>query len=67
MIATEPRAELGQTFDEAGGVGKPRNGQIAVSYDPDQLTAVGRAMDQFRWFTGRWSVNAELPLPGLSR
>ena len=63
MIATEPRAELGQMFDDAGGSGKPRIGQIALSYDPDQRVAVRRAMDQFRWFTGGWRVNAELPVP----
>jgi G6PDH family F420-dependent oxidoreductase len=63
MIATEPRAELGHLFDDAGGSSKPRIGQIAVSYDPDQQTAVKRAMDQFRWFTGGWRVNAELPVP----
>jgi G6PDH family F420-dependent oxidoreductase len=63
MIATEPRAELGQMFDDAGGSGKPRVGQIALSYDPDEPTAVRRAMDQFRWFTGGWRVNAELPVP----
>jgi DICT domain-containing protein len=38
-------------------------GQIALSYDPDEQTAAKRAMDQFRWFTGGWRVNAELPLP----
>jgi hypothetical protein len=37
------------------------SGQIALSYD--QQIAVKRAMDEFRWFTGRWSVNAELPVP----
>ena len=63
MIAVEPRAELGEMFDDAGGAGKPRIGQIALSYDPDQQTAVKRAMDQFRWFTGGWRVNAELPVP----
>lgn len=63
LIAVEPRAELGQMFDEAGGLGKPRIGQIALSYDPDERVAVSRAMDQFRWFTGGWRVNAELPLP----
>jgi G6PDH family F420-dependent oxidoreductase len=63
MIATEPRAELGQMFDAAGGSGKPRIGQIALSYDPVQKVAVSRAMDQFRWFTGGWRVNAELPVP----
>jgi G6PDH family F420-dependent oxidoreductase len=63
MIAVEPRAELGRLFDEAGGTNKPRVGQIALSYDPDQKIAMERAMSQFRWFTGGWRVNAELPLP----
>jgi G6PDH family F420-dependent oxidoreductase len=63
MIATEPRAELGQLFDGAGGSGKPRIGQIALSYDPDERIAARRAMEQFRWFTGGWRVNAELPVP----
>ena len=30
MIATEPKPELGEMFDAAGGSGKPRVGQIAV-------------------------------------
>ncbi|MCU1461206.1 MAG: Luciferase-like monooxygenase [Acidimicrobiales bacterium] len=63
MIAVEPRSELGQMFDDAGGGGKPRIGQIALSYDVDHDIALKRAMDQFRWFTGNWRVNAELPVP----
>jgi G6PDH family F420-dependent oxidoreductase len=63
MIAVEPRADLGRRFDAAGGSGKPRIGQIALSYDPDRHAALRRAMDQFRWFTGGWRVNAELPVP----
>jgi len=63
MIAVQPKAELGEMFDSAGGSGKPRIGQIALSYDPDPQIAVKRAMDQFRWFTAGWRVNAELPLP----
>ena len=63
MIAVQPDAELGRMFDDAGGSGKPRIGQIALSYDPDQQAAVKRAMEQFRWFTGGWRVNAELPVP----
>jgi len=39
MIAVEPRAELGQMFDQAGGSKKPRVGQIALSYDPDRQIA----------------------------
>ena len=44
MIAVEPRAELGAMFDDAGGLGKPRVGQIALSYDPDPQAA-GEAGD----------------------
>ena len=63
MIAVEPRAELGEMFDEAGGSGKPRVGQLAVSYDADRDAAVRRAHEQFRWFGLGWKVNADLPNP----
>jgi G6PDH family F420-dependent oxidoreductase len=61
MIAVEPKAELGAMFDAAGGTGKPRVGQLPVSYDADRDAAVARAHEQFRWFAGGWKVNAELP------
>ena len=63
LIAIEPRAELGQMFDEHGGAGKPRVGQVAVCYDTDTDEAQRRAHEQFRWFTGGWKVNSELPGP----
>jgi G6PDH family F420-dependent oxidoreductase len=63
MIAVQPEPDLSRMFDEAGGKGKPRVGQIALAYDTDEKAAVKRVMDQFRWFTGGWRVNAELPLP----
>ena len=63
MIAVEPKSELGEMFDGAGGVGKGRVGQIAVSYDPDRETAIRRAHEQFRWFGLGWKVNADLPNP----
>jgi G6PDH family F420-dependent oxidoreductase len=63
MVATEPKPELGRMFDAAGGVGKPRVGQIALAYYPDRETAVQRAHDQFRWFGLGWKVNADLPGP----
>lgn len=63
MIAVEPKPELGEMFDKAGGAGKSRVGQLAVSYDPDRATAVRRAHDQFRWFGLGWKVNADLPNP----
>lgn len=61
MIAVEPDAELGTMFDEAGGRGKPRIGQVPISWDPSRDKAIERAHDQFRWFGGGWKVNAELP------
>jgi len=36
LIAVQPDAELGRRFDDGGGAGKPRIGQVAVSYDTDE-------------------------------
>jgi G6PDH family F420-dependent oxidoreductase len=63
MIATEPKGELGEMFDAAGGADKPRVGQIAIAYDPDKKAAIRRAHEQFRWFGLGWKVNADLPNP----
>jgi G6PDH family F420-dependent oxidoreductase len=63
MIAVQPDADLGDRFDKAGGAGKPRIGQIGLSYDRDEAAATKRAHEQFRWFTGGWDVMAELPAP----
>jgi G6PDH family F420-dependent oxidoreductase len=63
MIAVEPKPELGEMFDAAGGAGKPRVGQIALCYDADRETALARAHEQFRWFGLGWKVNADLPNP----
>lgn len=63
MIAVEPKAELGELFDAAGGAGKPLIGQTGLSFDRDEQTARKRAHDQFRWFLGGWHVMAELPGP----
>jgi G6PDH family F420-dependent oxidoreductase len=63
MIAVEPKPELGEMFDAAGGSGKARVGQIALSYAPDREAAIERAHAQFRWFGLGWKVNADLPNP----
>jgi G6PDH family F420-dependent oxidoreductase len=63
MIAVEPKSELGELFDQAGGEGKPRVGQIALAYDTDRDAAIQRAHEQFRWFGLGWKVNADLPNP----
>ncbi|NUP51957.1 MAG: LLM class F420-dependent oxidoreductase [Catenulispora sp.] len=61
MIAVEPKGDLVSMFEAGGGRGKPKVGQIPVSYDTDRDRAVARAHEQFRWFGGGWKVNAELP------
>jgi G6PDH family F420-dependent oxidoreductase len=63
MIAVEPKSELGEMFDKAGGSGKRRIGQVPICWDPSRDAAIERAHDQFRWFGGGWKVNAELPGP----
>jgi G6PDH family F420-dependent oxidoreductase len=63
MIAVEPKPELVKMFQRAGGDGKPRVGQIALSYDADRDVAINRAHEQFRWFGLGWKVNADLPNP----
>ncbi len=63
MVATEPRPELVLAFEAAGGVGKPKYGQVAMCYGPDEERCVKLAHEQFRWAGLGWPVNAELPDP----
>jgi G6PDH family F420-dependent oxidoreductase len=61
MIAVEPARELTSAFECGGGEGKPRIGQVPVSYHSDRDRAIARAHELFGWFGGGWKVNAELP------
>ena len=61
VIAVEPDGDLLKYFAEAGGSGKPSYGQLPICFDPDEKAARRRAHEQFRWFSGGWKVNAELP------
>jgi G6PDH family F420-dependent oxidoreductase len=63
MIAVEPKAELVQMFEQHGGQGRPKVGQVPLAYDTDREAAVTRAHEQFRWFGLGWTVNADLPNP----
>lgn len=63
VIATDPRPELMERFDDAGGAGKPRVGQVPVCFDRDRDAALARAHEQFRWALGGWPVNSHLPGP----
>jgi G6PDH family F420-dependent oxidoreductase len=66
LIGVEPDSSLVETWnsvDAAPRVGDRAKaiGQIPICWDPDEEAAVERAHDQFRWFAGGWSVNADLP------
>ncbi len=66
VIAVQPDAELVRGFLDARprGATTPRAiGQIPISWDADADRAKARAHEQFRWFAGGWSVNADLPTP----
>ncbi|GAA0948208.1 TIGR03557 family F420-dependent LLM class oxidoreductase [Pseudonocardia zijingensis] len=61
MVAVEPRPDLVRSFDEAAGTTLPKIGQQPIAWGPDRDAAIALAHDQFRWFSGGWKVNAELP------
>ncbi|TPG24009.1 LLM class F420-dependent oxidoreductase [Mycolicibacterium hodleri] len=66
LIAVEPDKDLVDGWHAARkGTGLPGDsrivGQIPICWDTDEKVAIERAHDQFRWFAGGWSVNADLP------
>lgn len=66
LIAVEPDKDLVDAWHEARrATGLPGHarviGQIPICWDPDRDAAVHRAHDQFRWFSGGWAVNSDLP------
>lgn len=68
LIGVEPDPSLVTRWNDVPdaprvGDGARAIGQIPICWDPDEETAVKRAHEQFRWFAGGWSVNADLPTP----
>jgi len=67
LITTEPEAELIQGWNATDGApqigpdGARAVGQIPICWNPDAEKAQEIAHEQFRWFAGGWSVNADLP------
>jgi G6PDH family F420-dependent oxidoreductase len=62
LFATEPRADLVETFAAAGGSG-PKYVEIAVAWAPDEEDAVRAAHETTRWSVLGWKVMSELPNP----
>ncbi len=63
LIAVQPDADLVTAWDAAHTGESRKIGQIPISWEPDEETAIARAHDEFRWFGGGWAVNADLPTP----
>ncbi|MFI9386944.1 LLM class F420-dependent oxidoreductase [Kutzneria sp. NPDC052558] len=63
MIAVEPDEALCQAWRQAAPDADRIIGQVPVCFDRDEAAAVQRAHEQFRWFSGGWKVNSELPGP----
>ncbi|RHA37068.1 LLM class F420-dependent oxidoreductase [Cellulomonas rhizosphaerae] len=64
LVAVEPDADLVTSWDKArGGEASRKIGQVPICWDPSRERAIERAHDQFRWFSGGWKVNADLPMP----
>lgn len=65
LIDTAPDGDVVETWRRrrrAIGLSEGRVvGQLPVCWDPDRDKAIQRAHEQFRWFGGGWSVNADLP------
>jgi coenzyme F420-dependent glucose-6-phosphate dehydrogenase len=65
LITTAPKAETVKTFEDAGGRGKPKYGQVTVCWAKDKATA--RRMARRWWPTAamKGELSQELPLPAL--
>ncbi|GAA1936120.1 LLM class F420-dependent oxidoreductase [Microbacterium aoyamense] len=63
LVAVQPDKDVIDQWDAAHDGASRKIGQIPISWDPDEKTAIARAHDQFRWFGGGWAVNADLPTP----
>lgn len=63
LIAVQPERRLVEMFERAGGRGKPRYGQVAICYGPDEAECRRTVYDQWAWFGLGWKVMSELPEP----
>jgi G6PDH family F420-dependent oxidoreductase len=63
LISTAPNAEVVEAFEDAGGAGKPRYGQLTVCYSEDRDDAVRAAFEQWPNAALGGELGQELPLP----
>ena len=63
FITTSPDAELAQKFEEAGGSGKPKYGQLHVCYGDDEEECKKLAAELWPNIAMKGSLGQELPRP----
>ncbi len=63
LIGTSPQSELLQTFDAAGGTGKPRYGQVTVCWAEDEAEARRTVHEWWPNAAVKGDLSQELPLP----
>ncbi|ROT33118.1 TIGR03557 family F420-dependent LLM class oxidoreductase [Micromonospora sp. HM5-17] len=63
LVCDNPDAGVVRRYDEIGGAGRPRYGQVALCYGPDTDDCRTTVHEQWRWATLNWSVKSELPGP----
>ncbi len=68
LIAVEPSAEIVDGWNAVEGAKRIGDqaraiGQIPICWAPSEEEGTALAHEQFRWFAGGWSVNADLPTP----
>ena len=63
VCMTEPDTEIVREYITAKGNPDEVWGQVVLSWDKDEHTAMQTAYDQFRFAAGGWKVQSELPNP----
>jgi G6PDH family F420-dependent oxidoreductase len=63
LVAVEPDADLVERFAGSRAGSRPRYGQVAICYGPDEQQCRKTALDQWRWSALGWPVMSELPAP----
>jgi coenzyme F420-dependent glucose-6-phosphate dehydrogenase len=63
LVGVSPQAEVVETFNAAGGDGKPRYGQVQVCYAEDEEQAKRTALEWFPNIALPGELSQELPAP----
>ena len=62
LFATEPRRDLVEAYEGAGGAG-PKYVEVPMAWAPDEQTAAQAVLETSRWALTGWKVMSELPNP----